>query len=72
LVGNFQKGFQYYSKAFFASPMQNDHLLEEGGLCAAEANEEAPISLPYAQILVEHALVVCLVFLAFFTLVAWL
>lgn len=72
LVGNFQKGFHFYTKAFFASPEQNNHLLHEGGLLAAEAKEGESIALPYAQILVEHALVVCLVFLAFFTLVAWL
>jgi len=72
LVGNFQRGFQYYSKMFFSSPANNETLLREGGLLVAHTEGEEVVTLPYAQTLVEHALIVYLVFLAFFTLVAWL
>lgn len=72
LVGHFQKGFHYYSKMFLSSPENNAEFLKEGGLLAAELKGEEEVTLPYAQILVEHALVVSLVFLALFTLVAWL
>lgn len=72
LVGNFQQGFQYYTRMFLSSPETNDELLKKGGLLAAQTREEDSLSLPYVQSLVEHALLVFLVFLAFFTLVAWL
>ncbi len=72
LVGNFQRGFYFFAKMFFTAPENNELLLAEGGLLAASAREEDVISLPYAESLVEHALIVCLVLLAFFTLVAWL
>ena len=57
---------------FFSSPENNDEILGNGGLLAARSGDELTVTLPCAQILVEHALVVYLVFLAFFTLVAWL
>ena len=72
LVGNFQRGFNYYSKMFFSSPANNETMLSEGGLLVAHTEGEEQVTLAYAQNLVEHALIVCLVFLAFFTLVAWL
>lgn len=71
LVGNFQQGFHYYTQMFFSSPEKNNEFLGKGGVLAAQTRDEE-LSLPYAQSLVEHALVVFLVFLAFFTLVAWL
>lgn len=72
LVGNFQQGFHYYRQMFFAAPEQNDAFLGTGGLLAARIHDDDKISLPYAQNLVEHALIVFLVFIAFFTLTAWL
>lgn len=72
LVGNFQKGFNYYRQMFFSSPKHNDEILETGGLLAARASDVDIVTLPYAQNFVEHALIVYLVFIAFFTLVAWL
>ena len=72
LVGNFQQGFHYYRRLFFSSPENNQTLLSNGGLLAARTTETDIVSLPHAQNLVEHALIVYMVFLAFFTLVAWL
>lgn len=72
LVGNFQQGFHYYTQMFLSSPEKNDELLQRGGVLAAQTRDDEPLSLPHAQSLVEHALIVFLVFLAFFTLVAWL
>lgn len=72
LVGNFQRGFQYFTQVVLSAPENNAELLKKGGILAAQTGEEETISLPHAQNLVEHALVIFLVFLAFFTLVAWL
>ena len=72
LVGNFQRGFHYFTQVFLSAPGNNDELLKKGGLLAAQTQEEDSISLLHAQNLVEHALVIFLVFIAFFTLVAWL
>jgi AmpE protein len=72
LVGNFQQGFQYFRQMFLSSPQNNDEILETGGLLAARTSDVEVVTLPYAQNFVEHALIVYLVFLAFFTLVAWL
>ena len=72
LVGNFQQGFNFYSQMFFTSPKNNMILLSTGGLLAARSRAEEPVALPHAQNLVDHALVLLMVALAFFTLVAWL
>ncbi|KTD11387.1 regulatory signaling modulator protein AmpE [Legionella jamestowniensis] len=72
LVGNFQKGIHFFMQMFFSVPEKNDILLSNGGLLAARTNENDPVPIPYAESLVEHALVVYLVFLALFTLVSWL
>lgn len=72
LVGNFQQGFSYYSKMFFSSPENNKVLLSTDGLLAARSGVEETVTLPDAQSLVEHALIVFMVFLALFTLVSWL
>lgn len=72
LVGNFQRGFPYLIKGFFTSPENNANFLGGCGILAAKTNEHEPLSLPYAESLMEHALIVYLVFLACFTLVAWL
>ncbi|CDZ79142.1 regulatory protein AmpE [Legionella massiliensis] len=70
LVGNFQKGYGFFVQRFFSLPENNDSFLSEGGLLAARINESEPVLLPYAENLVEHAVIVYLVLLAFFTLVA--
>lgn len=72
LVGNFQRGFRFYIQMFFAAPENNDSLLSQGGLLAAHNSENESVQLPYAESLVEHALIVFLVFVAVFTLGAWL
>lgn len=72
LVGNFQRGFHFFAQKFFSLPENNDVLLNDGGLLAARTTENEPVQMPYAESLVEHAMIVYLVFLAFFTLVAWL
>ncbi|MDI9818248.1 MULTISPECIES: regulatory signaling modulator protein AmpE [unclassified Legionella] len=72
LVGNFQKGIRFWIGMFFASPDKNYLLLSQGGLLAAKTDEMEVIQMPYAENLVEYALIVYLVFLALFTLVAWL
>ncbi|CEK10930.1 CobD/CbiB family protein [Legionella hackeliae] len=72
LVGNFQRGIHFFAQAFFSAPEKNDTLLSTGGLLAARTNDNEPVPMPYAESLVEHALIVYLVFLALFTLVSWL
>ncbi|MDX1837146.1 hypothetical protein DIZ81_07170 [Legionella taurinensis] len=72
LVGNFQRGFSFFTQYFLSQPDNNELLLGQGGVLAARTSENDAVTLPQAQTLVEHALIVYLVFLAFFTLVAWL
>lgn len=72
LVGNFQQGFNYFLQYFFTSPKYNDELLAQGGILAVQTNKNNPVLLTQAQTLVEHALIVYLVLIAFFTVVAWL
>lgn len=70
LVGNFQKGIHFYRQKFFSSPAKNEQFLSEGGLLTLRSSENESVQLPDAESLVEHALVLYLVFLALFTLVA--
>lgn len=72
LVGNFQRGFVFYREQFLSSPAANEQFLSDGGTLAAKLHDGDAVSLTNAQTLVEHALVVFLVLIAFFTLVAWL
>jgi AmpE protein len=72
LAGNFQRGIHFFGKMFFATPYKNYTLLGEAGLLAAKDREEEVLSIPNAERLVEQALIIYLVFLAFFTLVSWL
>lgn len=72
LVGNFQQSVNFFMQHFVSPPQYNAQLLGEGGVLAARTQENAAVSLPYAQSLVEHAIILYLVFLAFFTFVAWL
>lgn len=71
LVGNFQSGLAVLARYLVAEPKKNKSLLGEAGCAAAQsANEEA--ELVAAEALVEHAIILSLVFLALFTLAAWL
>lgn len=72
LVGNFQQGFSFFSQQFLSPPGNNDQLLAKGGVLAARTRENEVVTLPNAQSLVEHAIIVYLVFLALFTLGALL
>ncbi|WP_133129640.1 hypothetical protein [Legionella yabuuchiae] len=72
LVGNFQAGLSYFLKYFFMSPEANRLMLIQCGLQAVEKEQESQMLLPQAETLVEHAVIVLLVFLAIFTMVAWL
>ena len=71
LVGNFQRGFVLFTKLFFSRPDLNDQLLSSCGLQAVRTSDLDEIPLPAAENLVEHATIVFLVFIALFTLVAW-
>ncbi len=72
LVGNFQVGFQHFTRLFFTPPHNNETILSVCGLHAVGFDEQEQVYMPEAETLVEHAAIVLLVFLAIFTLVAWL
>ncbi len=72
LVGNFQRGFTTLMHYMLAGPDSNNELLRECGLQAVRINDVDDISLPTAEALVEQATIVLVVFIALFTLVAWL
>ncbi|RUR16011.1 hypothetical protein ELY21_13665 [Legionella sp. km535] len=72
LVGNFQRGFTTFLQYVLNSPDSNYRLLSECGLQAVRVNESDEIPIPNAEALVEHAAIVFVVFIALFTLVAWL
>jgi AmpE protein len=72
LVGNFQRGFGEFIKYVFSTPNLNDKLLNECGLHAVQITESDSVPMPVAEMLVEHATIVFLVFIALFTLVAWM
>ncbi|WP_028387630.1 regulatory signaling modulator protein AmpE [Legionella fairfieldensis] len=72
LVGNFQRGIHFFIQKLPSSPENNTEFLSEGGLLAARTSDNESVQMSYAESLVEHALIVYLVFIAFFTLVAWL
>lgn len=71
LVGNFQAGFCHFSKLLLTMPLNNQALLGVCGQEALSSSEEESRVMPQAERLVEHAVILLLVFLAFFTLVAW-
>lgn len=72
LVGNFQRGFSTFIQYFLSNPNANDQMLRECGLQAVRIGESDEVPIPMAEGLVEHATIVLLVFIALFTLVAWL
>lgn len=69
LVGNFQKGFSLFTGYFLSSPSNNNQMISQCGLLAVRANDADEIPLSVAESLVEHALIVLLVFIALLTLV---
>lgn len=72
LVGNFQRGLSLFVKYFFASPNLNNKMLYDCGLQVVRTTEDETVPMPVAESLVEHAVIVLLVFIALFTLVAWM
>ena len=71
-AGNFQAGVRHFSAMFFTSPDNNQEMLSTCGIQAVGFNEPEEVRMPQAEILVEHAVIVLLVLLAFFTMAAWL
>ncbi|QDP72638.1 hypothetical protein FOG18_08760 [Legionella israelensis] len=72
LVGNFQRGAHYFAKYFTGGPAKNNAMLSECGIAAASIEGDKTASISAAENLVEHSVIVFLVFLALFTLAAWL
>ncbi|KTD41206.1 hypothetical protein [Legionella parisiensis] len=72
LVGNFQRGFSSFTSYFLAKPDKNNDMLRVCGLLAVKTNETEEIPMPVAEGLVDHAIIVMLVFIALFTLITWL
>lgn len=72
LVGNFQSGLKRFSDYFIAKPEFNEQMLSDCGLLAVGGNDLDEVPMPVAETLVEHAVTVLLVFIALFTLAAWL
>ena len=72
LVGNFQHGFRYFLKTFVAKPIENHNFLGKVGIYALRTgSDEDDVTMPFAQQLVEHALVVFLVLIALFMMFSW-
>lgn len=72
LVGDFQRGFILFKKYMFSKPQLNNQMISECGLEAVRADTAEEVPMPIAELIVEHSLIVLLVFIALFTLVAWL
>lgn len=70
LVGNFQKGLIIFNHYIFAKPEVNSNMLRACGLQAVRANETEEIPMVTAENLVEHAIILMLVFIALFTLIS--
>ncbi len=69
LVGNFQAGLRNFSQFLIKSPGNNQHMLSVCGLDALGSGSES-IQMVHAKNLVDHSVIVLLVFLALFTMVA--
>jgi AmpE protein len=72
LVGNFQAGLRDFGKLLFKTPSNNQILLSVCGLQALSSNGVKSAKMLQAEKLVEYAVILLLVLLAFFTLVAWM
>lgn len=71
LVGNFQAGYKTFLGCFFSTPENNQAMLSECGLKAAGFEKDS-LSIAHAELIVEHAVILNLVFIALFTMLAWL
>lgn len=72
LVGNFQRGVMPFVNYMVAKPDFNNNMLRDCGLLAVRTNENEDVPMLVAESLVEHAIIVMLVFIALFTLISWL
>jgi len=72
VVGNFQRGLIVFRRYALAKPELNHELLGECGLQAAKTNDLDPVTLIDAENLIEHAIILTLVVVAFCTLISWL
>ena len=72
IVGNFQRGFNLFTQFIASKPDLNNAMLRECGLQAVRSRDTDEVPMPVAETLVEHAAIVLLVFIALFTLLAWL
>ncbi|VEB35859.1 inner membrane protein AmpE [Legionella sainthelensi] len=72
LVGNFQRGISIFTRFLFAKPEINSEMLRDCGMQAVKSNDMEEISMPAAESLVEHAIIVMLVLIALFTLFSWM
>lgn len=72
LVGNFQAARGRFVALFLTAPSENARLLRECGSEALGLGEDQSKTIQDAETLVEHALIALLVWMACFTLVAWI
>lgn len=72
IVGNFQRSFSLFNGYIFAKPDVNGMMLRECGLLALRTSDTQEVTMREAESLVEHAIIVMLVFIALFTLITWL
>lgn len=72
LVGNFQAGLRHFSLFLIKAPENNQNMLSVCGLDALGSAGGEPARMIQAENLVEHSVIVLLVFLALFTMVAWM
>lgn len=72
LVGNFQRGFATFIQNMMTGPDSNNQLLSACGLQAVRVDDVDEIPIAKAEALVEQSAIVLVVFIALFTLVAWL
>lgn len=72
LVGHFQRGRQYFIKYLLERPEKNAKLLSDSGMASATMDNKESVSISAAESLVEHSLILFLVFLALLTLASWL
>ena len=72
LAGNFQAGLRNFTQFMMRSPANNQTLISVCGLDALGSAGSEPVKMIEAENLVEHSVIVLLVFLALFTMAAWM
>lgn len=72
MVGNFQVGYEHFSRLFFSPPAKNNHMLSLCGLAALSFDSREQKAMIQAENLVEHAAIAFLALLAFCTIFAWM